>query len=375
MCLVARRERELDLGLRDRDVHPFAVVLDRDDVHALLGDERSSLISSPGRSGIASARRGSGPRRVSPCRMTEMSSVGSMLPPERTAPPVPVPPTLPASSAATPTAPGALDDELRALEQQHDRLADLLVGHRRRCRRAGRRTIAMVSSPGTLDRDPVRDRVADRLAGERRARRRLDPTMRRGLSARSAVAMPAREPAAADRDSTVPTSGTCSSELEPDRSLAGDHELDPRTGGRTSRPSRRRTQRAASSASSNISPAELDLARRSSASPRPSPSARRRARRCVARMPASRAAHATACPWLPALAATTPAARSSCDEQRDAVDGAADLEGAGALEVLGLEQHLAARAARERLGDVDRRHLARFPRGARAPPRCQQCRR
>src|SRR5262245_16305767 len=28
-------------------------------------------------------------------------------------------------------------------------------------------------------------------------------------------------------------------------------------------------------------------------------------------MPASRAAHATACPWLPALAATTPAARSA----------------------------------------------------------------
>jgi hypothetical protein len=28
-------------------------------------------------------------------------------------------------------------------------------------------------------------------------------------------------------------------------------------------------------------------------------------------IPASRAAHATACPWLPALAATTPARRSS----------------------------------------------------------------
>ena len=31
----------------------------------------------------------------------------------------------------------------------------------------------------------------------------------------------------------------------------------------------------------------------------------------VAGMPASRAAQATACPWLPALAATTPAARSA----------------------------------------------------------------
>ncbi len=31
----------------------------------------------------------------------------------------------------------------------------------------------------------------------------------------------------------------------------------------------------------------------------------------VAAIPASRAAHATACPWLPALAATTPAERSA----------------------------------------------------------------
>ena len=33
----------------------------------------------------------------------------------------------------------------------------------------------------------------------------------------------------------------------------------------------------------------------------------------VAAIPASRAAHATAWPWLPALAAITPAARSSAD--------------------------------------------------------------
>ena len=33
----------------------------------------------------------------------------------------------------------------------------------------------------------------------------------------------------------------------------------------------------------------------------------------VAWIPASRAAHATACAWLPALTATTPAARSSSE--------------------------------------------------------------
>ena len=35
--------------------------------------------------------------------------------------------------------------------------------------------------------------------------------------------------------------------------------------------------------------------------------------RIVAGTRASRAAHATACPWLPALAATTPATRSSAE--------------------------------------------------------------
>jgi hypothetical protein len=40
VLLVAREQRQLDLCLRDREVHPLAVVLDRNDVHALLGDQR-----------------------------------------------------------------------------------------------------------------------------------------------------------------------------------------------------------------------------------------------------------------------------------------------------------------------------------------------
>ena len=59
-------------------------------------------------------------------------------------------------------------------------------------------------------------------------------------------------------------------------------------------------------------------------------------------MPSSRAAHATAWPWLPALAAITPAARSAAEQRREHVDGAADLERARALEVLGLEHDPAA---------------------------------
>ncbi|CAN5269903.1 hypothetical protein BH18ACT12_BH18ACT12_15490 [soil metagenome] len=39
MFLVARDERELHLGLADRHVHAFAVVLDLDEVPSLLRNE------------------------------------------------------------------------------------------------------------------------------------------------------------------------------------------------------------------------------------------------------------------------------------------------------------------------------------------------
>ena len=74
-----------------------------------------------------------------------------------------------------------------------------------------------------------------------------------------------------------------------------------------------------------------------------------------ARAPTSRAAHATAWPWLPALAATTPARAARVVEARELVVRAAHLERARALEVLRLEPHLPARELRERLRAVDRR--------------------
>ena len=76
----------------------------------------------------------------------------------------------------------------------------------------------------------------------------------------------------------------------------------------------------------------------------------------VAAIPASRAAHATAWPWFPALAATTPALRSVVGERLDLVDGAADLEEPGPLEVLRLQVHGPAVEPRERLRAVERRH-------------------
>ena len=54
-------------------------------------------------------------------------------------------------------------------------------------------------------------------------------------------------------------------------------------------------------------------------------------------MPSIRAASATPCAWLPALAATTPRACSSAREPRHAHVRAAQLERAGALQVLALE--------------------------------------
>ena len=70
--------------------------------------------------------------------------------------------------------------------------------------------------------------------------------------------------------------------------------------------------------------------------------ARPRGMKTVDLMPSSWAASATPWAWLPALAATTPRAFSSSREPGHPRVGAADLERAGALEVLALEEHLAA---------------------------------
>ena len=50
-----------------------------------------------------------------------------MLPPERSARAGPEPPIAPLRSAAISDGAGALDDELRALGEEHHRLRDLLV--------------------------------------------------------------------------------------------------------------------------------------------------------------------------------------------------------------------------------------------------------
>ena len=59
--------------------------------------------------------------------MTEISSVGSMLPPESSAHDRARAADLAGEQRRDAGRARALDDELRALEQEHDRLADLLV--------------------------------------------------------------------------------------------------------------------------------------------------------------------------------------------------------------------------------------------------------
>src|SRR6266480_5535720 len=48
VLFIARDERQLDLGLADRNVHSLAVVLDVDYVSALLRNEREQLDQLPG---------------------------------------------------------------------------------------------------------------------------------------------------------------------------------------------------------------------------------------------------------------------------------------------------------------------------------------
>ena len=144
-----------------------------------------------------------------------------------------------------------------------------------------------------------------------------------------------------------------------------------RRGGSAPLRSRRRTASAATSASSTLCPWK----RTSAPYPRVAfslgigaPSGMK----TVAWMPSSCAASATPCAWLPALAATTPAAFSSGESRRHPQVGAADLERPGALQVLGLDQHRPAGQRGEPAGLLHRgvdRDPARAPRG---PPRCRR---
>ncbi len=74
---------------------------------------------------------------------------------------------------------------------------------------------------------------------------------------------------------------------------------------------------------------------------------------CAPSMPAAKA---TPCAWLPALAATTPRARSCVGQPGDAQIGAANLVGTGPLDVLTLEPRRTAQRRRQRAARLQRCH-------------------
>ena len=158
--------------------------------------------------------------------MTEISSVGSMFPPERTATTGPLPPTRSASNAATDAAPAPSTTSFV---------------------RSSRRTIAWLISSSRHDddvvqdlaqnrggqlarmlhRDALRDReAADLTAGERRERGRLHAHQARVRLHRPDGKRDAGgEPSSADRDDHRLEVGNLLEELQPDRPLSGDHLL------------------------------------------------------------------------------------------------------------------------------------------------------
>ena len=120
-------ESELDLGRVDGNVHALAVVLDRDDVAALGGDQREELDQLPRPVGEVRANDQVAPgrgqavthhrdehRRVDVAAREE--GYGRSFARH-----------LPRKQRRDADRAGTFDDELRALEEQHDRLADLIV--------------------------------------------------------------------------------------------------------------------------------------------------------------------------------------------------------------------------------------------------------
>ena len=84
VSLIAHRERQLDLGLADREPIPSRWCSTETTFARSSATSCSSLISSPGRSPSRVRTTRKRPACVSPWRITWINSVGSMLPPERT---------------------------------------------------------------------------------------------------------------------------------------------------------------------------------------------------------------------------------------------------------------------------------------------------
>ena len=228
MLGAARLERQLDAGLADLQVDGLADVLDGEQVPARCGDRTAAAPRArrDGRGRRVKTRRRR-PTAVSWRRASSASRPASTLPPESTTTvaPSPRPATSSGEQRRDADRPRPLDDELRALHQQHHRLGGVLladdddvvdpaldqrqrqlaraldrdaVGDRRRRRRprAGRRPRA---PPGTARRP---------RSGRRRPRSRGAPSL-------TTPATPRCRPPPPIGTITFARSGTCSSSSSP----------------------------------------------------------------------------------------------------------------------------------------------------------------
>ena len=173
MHLVAGLERQLGLGLEHADVAALTVVLDREHVRPLgemmptISSELARAVGDQKRHGeVAAVDREAPPGHRDERRRVDVAA-------GQDGADVPLTRDEPGEQRRHRRRARALDDELRALEQEHDRLRDRLVLD-------GDDLVQQVAHDrgrqltGSLDGDAVGDRQPGGLEpGQRRARRRL----------------------------------------------------------------------------------------------------------------------------------------------------------------------------------------------------------
>ena len=207
------------------------------------------------------------------------------------------------ASSRTAAAVSSSDDRVGAREQRRERVP------------TSRAAATFAPAPSTNDGAVARPSLgspAASAAATARARlglARRTTLRRRAAAPRARSRSRSKRPPPPQGTSTASTSGRSSSELEPDRAVAGHHARRPAPGARRS-PRLRRTARS----TIDLPPALVRHLDDRAAEPLDRVElrlrARGRARRPSHGTPSSRAAQATPCAMLPALAVTTPSRES-----------------------------------------------------------------
>ena len=339
----------------------------------LLADEHAVHVHQPGADLPSRHRRKHDADGAQAAARIAAAACGVMLPPETTAT----------------TGPVAEVGDLarRAARRRRPRRRPRRRASRARrgsaCRRAISSSLEVHDLVDVLDADAQAE-LADRGRGQRVGDRRAAPRLgaappargagarearsvavasgwtrdhaRAGASALTAIATPDTRPPPLAGTSTAPGAGIVGADLEPDRRPARRSRAGRRRG------AARRARSAAAkaciraNASAPSCSLEVDASRRSRASPRPWPRWRVRGMKTTRSTPASRAGERRRLRVRCRPTRSTAPRRALLRGQRgDAVDRAAQLEGAGPLEELGLEVGLPADDLAEAARGEDRR--------------------